>query len=262
MKKGFIFLFVLSLCSINVQAEVINLLDKANGPVKKITIIRTEPAGIQRFQYYWFDTLGRITKMELYCYGKIQQAYQRQYPVDGVYMQYDYDENGLIKGKFSRTELDSLGNPIQLKRFRDGKCTFRDSTVYNELGLEVEHYYTNDDSLHLVYTCEYDEQGKLIKKQYTKDNVATSGKITTYMYKYKTNGNYIRTRYVNNKKTKKEKYIFSKTGQLLRVKGRDDDEKFSKFDQYNNWTLCTDKFNLMNAPMVGIYERVIEYYED
>ena len=82
------------------------------------------------------------------------------------------------------------------------------------------------------------------------------------MYKYKTNGNYIRTRYVNNKKTKKEKYIFSKTGQLLRVKGRDDDEKFSKFDQYNNWTLCTDKFNLMNAPMVGIYERVIEYYED
>ena len=266
MKKLILSFLFVAFCVGYVSARsVLPYTEEISGPVKKMTVIRNEPAG-QVVEVYLYDSIGRLTEymhrindneeyLTLYP-PTPPMGYIRQYNMNNTYIDYNYNDKGLITGFFTYTQCDSCGHILYSKRYKDGEMKHMDSTVYNEKGLKIEYYVTRDSILTLHHRCAYDLLGRLSAKY---NNFW--GKESVYTYKYAANGDYIEN-YSNNKGEKwSKKYTFNKQGQLVKIKGDDEDSRFSKFDEYGNWTLwkCTEDH--ATGRFTTISERTFEYYK-
>ena len=58
-----------------------------------------------------------------------------------------------------------------------------------------------------------------------------------------------------------KKYTFNEQGQLVKIKGGDEESRFSDFDEYGNWKLwkCTEDHAI--GRFTTIIERTFEYYK-
>lgn len=251
-----IIIFTFYVCVTGAFADIATYTEKFNGPVKKMTVTSVQ-AGSPRVWIYWYDSIGRLTEKVVYMDGFIQHGFLRQYTINNVYMDYDYNEKGVIKGSFTQTQLDSLGHKLQSKIYKEGKLWRADSIVYNAQGNEIECYTMDDDGiLVLRHTCEYDSLNRLIKKY---NNLR--GNEITFTFEYLDDGNYMEYRTSTNSQKTYKKYIFNKQGQLVRVKGSKENSQFKKFDTYGNWTIWEEMLDAFFGRISYTYERVFEYYE-
>ena len=247
MKKLILpFLFVVFCTGYISARSVLPYTEEFNGPVKKMTVIRNEPAA-QVVEVYCYDSIGRLTDYmhrindnEAYpsSYPPTPPiCFKRQYTINNVYIDYDYNDSGFIKGSYTYTQCDSCGHILYSKSYKDGKIEHMDSTVYNEKGLKAEYYVTRDSILTLHHRCAYDSLGRLSSKY---NNFW--GKESIYSYEYDPNGDYTENYSDNKGKKWSKNYIFNKQGKLIKIEGDGEDSRFSDFDEYGNWTLwkCTE----------------------
>ena len=186
-------------------------------------------------------------------------GFVRQYTINNVYMDYEYNQKGLIKGLFSQIQLDSMGNKVYVRRFKEGKQFRADSVIYNEQGKMVEDYIKEDSIFKLRYRCEYDSLNRLTMRY--NHNYFQGNEFTT-TYEYLPDGNYIE--HTSSKKYGKrpdKKYIYNKQGQLVEIKGKEEHSRFLKIDKYGNWTLWKEVLDIPIGHFVYTYERELEYYE-
>ena len=228
------------------------------GPVKMMSM-SSKQAGTLRVWKYWYDSIGRLTEFALYHDGKIMDdSYVRQYTINNVYMDYYYNQKGLIKGKFKQTQLDSLGNKIYVRFYRDGKLSRVDSIVYNEQGKMIENYIKHDSVFQLRYRCEYDSLNRITMWY----NHNSRGNETTRTYEYLPDGSYVEHESSKDYgKRPDKKYILNNQGQLIEIKGKEEHSRFRKFDKYGNWTVWTEVRNIPIGHFEYTYTREIEYYE-
>lgn len=238
-------------------ASIKDHTENVKGPVKMMTI-SSKQAGTLRVWKYWYDSIGRLTESVVYHDGKIMVGYVRQYTINNVYMDYEYNQQGLIKGSFTQTQLDSLGNKIYVRFYRDGKQSRADSIVYNEQGKMIENYIKQDSVFKLRFRCEYDSLNRLTMR-YCKNTINNE---ITKTYEYLPDGSYIEHESSTDYgKRPDKKYIFNNQGQLIEIKGKEEHSRFRKFDKYGNWTVWTEVLNIPIGHFEYTYTREIEYYE-
>lgn len=247
----------------------VGMNNEVNGPVKKMTIyIRVgdgdmgggimygnEQVGAMAKIVYWYDSIGRLVDEANY-HGDDVRGYVRQYLLNNVYMEYEYNNQGIVKGSFARGQLDSLGNTIFTKRYRDRKQITADSTVYNEQGLKIKYFQSpyKSDSLELRYTYEYDSLGRLSKYyDYSKGEINIS-----YEMIYYPNGSYTERATDKEGKTWNVKYTADKNGNIIKMESTNMSAQYSKFDKYGNWLILK---GVTHKVAKTTTERVIEYYE-
>ena len=257
--KKIILLGVLIFCGIiNLYAMGIkDHTENVKGPVKVMTVTSNQ-TGIVRVWKYWYDSIGRLTESVVYHDGKIMVGYVRQYTINNAYMDYEYNQQGLIKGSFTQTQLDSLGNKISVRFYRDGKLFRVDSIIYNDQGQMVENYLKKDSVFKLRFRCEYDSLHRLTM-HYCKNTINNE---ITKTYEYLPDGSYIEHESSTDYgKRPDKKYIFNNQGQLIEIKGKEEHSRFRKFDKYGNWTVWTEVLNIPIGHFEYTYTREIEYYE-
>lgn len=238
-------------------ASIKDHTENVKGPVKVMTVTSNQ-AGTVRVWKYWYDSIGRLTESVVYHDGKIMVGYVRQYTINNVYMDYEYNQQGLIKGSFTQTQLDSLGNKIYVRFYRDGKLSGADSIVYNEQGKMIENYIKQDSVFKLRFRCEYDSLNRLTMR-YCKNTINNE---ITKTYEYLPDGSYIEHESSTDYgKRPDKKYIFNNQGQLIEIKGKEEHSRFRKFDKYGNWTVWTEVRNIPIGHFEYTYTREIEYYE-
>ncbi len=250
---------MLILCGIvnTYAASIKDHTENVKGPVKVMTVTSNQ-AGTVRVWKYWYDSIGRLTESVVYHDGKIMVGYVRQYTINNVYMDYEYNQQGLIKGSFTQTQLDSLGNKIYVRIYRDGKLSRADSIVYNEQGKMIENYIKHDSVFKLRFRCEYDSLNRLTMR-YCKNTINNE---ITKTYEYLPDGSYIEHESSTDYgKRPDKKYIFNNQGQLIEIKGKEEHSRFRKFDKYGNWTVWTEVRNIPIGHFEYTYTREIEYYE-
>ena len=266
MKKLILsFLFIVFCVGYVSARSVLPYTAETNGPVKKMTVIRNEPAA-QVVEVYYYDSIGRLTDYmhrindnEVYLQNyppTPPTCFKRQYTINNVYIDYYYNDSGLIKVTYTYMQCDSCGHVLYSKRYKEGKLEHMDSTVYNGKGLKTEYYVTRDSILTLHHRCAYDSLGRLSVKY---NNFW--GTESVYTYKYAPNGDYTEN-YSNNKGKKwSKKYTFNEQGKLVKIKGGDEKSRFSDFDEYGNWKLwkCTEDH--ATGRFTVIIERTFEYYK-
>ncbi len=230
------------------------------GPVKKITINKHEPGG-NSVLIYWYDSIGRLAEYAYYDEnGHILEAKVRQYSINNTYMDYHYNDKGIIMGNFERVQMDSMGNILVKKYYLKGKHSYGDSLVYNEQGKVVGNYDWQDGMYKLEEVYEYDSLGML-----SMHLTFFQGKEFKYTIEYLPDGSYIEHHSEKNgKEIRKwdEKYTVNKEGWLIKIKSREKDSRFSGFDKYGNWTFWDDKSDLPIGYFHSTYNRTIEYYEE
>ena len=114
----------------------------------------------------------------------------------------------------------------------------------------------SENSLSLHHKCAHDALGRLSVKY---NNFW--GTESVYTYKYAPNGDYTENYSDNKGKKWSKKYTFNQQGQLVKIKGGDEDSRFSDFDEYGNWKLwkCTEDRGTYH--LITIIERTFEYYK-
>lgn len=284
MKKSItIALLVLGVNSI--CAQDFGELEKVNGPVKQVTIALGAKGGASLFYgegpgtgmktVLWYDSLGRLTERAKYVGDKIEDGFVRQYTINNVCMEYEYDYKGLIKGNFRKIQLDSLGRHISSRRYREGRFYEGDSIVYDAEGRKIEWYDTptEKDSFTLNESYAYDSLGRLSKKSiywpekaFYFDSLNIPREYLNYGAKhictmeYLPNGNYIEHHVVKDGKKWKVKYIVKK-GRLVRKEDKDGSATYSDFDQYGNWRKMQGTSDSFYFSMSMTTKREIEYYK-
>ena len=153
---------MLILCGIvnTYAASIKDHTENVKGPVKMMTM-SSKQAGTLRVWKYWYDSIGRLTECAIYHDGTVMEGKVRQYTINNVYMDYYYNQKGLIKGEFKQTQLDSMGNDIYIRHFKEGKQFRADSIIYNEHGKMIENYIKKDSVFQLRYRCEYDSLNRI-----------------------------------------------------------------------------------------------------
>ena len=255
MKKILLFCFCLMcvenvLSTPNFKTTHIGL----KGPVKKM-VVESNISGHSFTWEYCFDTTGRLTKQFYYVKRKLSSGYMYQYIDNNMRIDSEYNSKGLIEGVYRRVQLDSLGNEICSKRYKNGEIYYADSTVYNTEGKEIEHYRMTDGKLTLRYTCKYDSLGRISAKLYADDD------STKKIYEYSRDGSYMLFLYRGSEVEWYKKHVFNSDGLLVVIRGATEYTTFSDFDKYNNWTSCQSVNNWKFGKSEGIYKRTIEYYE-
>ena len=135
MKRILLLLFFSGLLVNNIFAVHDMAGENVNGPVKQLTEqhFKNNNNTVSGESILWYDEKGRVTE-EVWRFGGLVNGIVSQYLLNNVRMDYSYDNDGLVKGSFSRNQLDSMGNCISSQRYREGKIFSADSTVYNERG--------------------------------------------------------------------------------------------------------------------------------
>lgn len=257
MRQSLIVILLMVMCTNYLAAEPLTTyITDVRGSVKKITVT-CDQVGMLRIWKYHYDSIGKLTEFTLLHDGKIEEGYARQYTINNVYIDYFYNAHGLIKGNFRYVQTDSLGHFLYSKYYKEGLLFSSDSAVYNEQGLEIEHYYIRRDEVPaLQYSCEYDSIGRLIRKFNN-----WRGDELTWTYEYLPNGDYIE--HFSNIRGQKpdKKYIHDENGQLVEIKGKEEHSHFTRFDKYGNWTIWRAIHNWPIGHYEYIYKRTIEYYK-
>lgn len=264
-----LFLVVLAVHAVHVSAQDYPMINSFKGPVKQATITMQRDNGDANLYYggtsgarsktvCWYDSIGRLLEEANYMDDEVQRGYVCQYTINNVYMQYNYDANGVIQGSFARFQLDSLGNLLESKRYEDGKFLCGDSTVYDADGRKIEFYETHIKSkkLMLRYIYVYDSIGRLCK---VSDLFHGTGHV--YTIEYFPNGSYTQHHIDNKGKKWDIKFILDKKGQLTRMESSNMSCRYSHFDKYGNWLQLISTNNTPVGQFTTITERVIEYYE-
>ena len=240
--------------------------EELKGPVKKVTSILSldntsyslyygEQSGGTGKKISWYDSRGQLIEEADYIGDNLQNGYVRQYTINNVYMEYEYDKNGIIKGAFAQVQSDSLGHQLFSRRYKEGKLIYADSTVYDTLGRMIEYYETpykkGLEFLVLKSTYEYDSIGRLAKVKNIRDS-------NNYTIEYFPNGNY--TEHHINKYGKQwdREYIVNDKGQVKKINEPNMHVRYIKFDKYGNW-LRMQSTAYHTATVTT--ERTIEYYE-
>ena len=252
MKRIFIVIVMVGLIIDSIYAKKLtDYTENVKGPVKTMTV--TSEQGSIRVWKYWYDSIGRLNEFAYYDYVKLEQGFVRQYTINNVYIDYNYDKNGIIKGSFKQTQLDSLGNKICVKYYVDGKLSSTDSIVYNAHGKEIESYNIREGRCNLRHRCEYDSLDRL---------TLWSNDVRERTYEYLSDGNYIEHELsTKHGKRPDKKYIYNEQGQLIKIKGKEEHSRFLKFDKYGNWTVWEEVEDIPIGHFEFTYKREIEYYD-
>lgn len=254
MKQLLIVISLMITCANYASANLLTVIREVQGPVKKM-VITCNQAGTLRTWVFHYDSIGRLTEFALLHDGKIEEGYVRQYTINNVYVDYYYNANGIIKGNYRYVQTDSLDHVLYSKYYKEGILFSSDSTIYNEKRLEIEHYVKNDKEFVLQYSCEYDSIGRLIKRFNN-----WRGDELTWTFEYLSNGDYIEHFSDIRGRKSDKKYIHNESGQLVEIKGKEEHSRFTKFDQYGNWTLWRAIHKWPIGKYEYIYKRTIEYY--
>ena len=246
----------------------VGMNNEVNGPVKKMTIFISVGDGTDGGLTYgnkqvgpmakivcWYDSIGRLLDEANY-HGEDVTGYVRQYLMNNVYMEYEYNNQGIVKGSFARGQLDSLGNTISTKRYRDRELISADSTVYDKQGHKVKYYDTpyKSDTLVIKNTYEYDSLGRLSKYyDYSKGEISISREVVYYP-----NGSYTERTTDRNGKVWEKIYIADKKGNIVKIEEPNRSAQYSKFDRYGNWLILR---GVTHKVAKTTTERIIEYYE-
>ncbi|MBQ4507530.1 MAG: hypothetical protein II970_01350 [Paludibacteraceae bacterium] len=240
------------------------------GPVKIITetlhidnnnvsLHYGEQPGGQAKIISWYDSIGRLAERANYINEVLVDGYVRQYTINNVCMEYNYDKTGLIKGSFTQIQMDSVGNHIFSRNYKDGKLFHADSTAYNAQGLKSADYETlfKADTLVLSYTYEYDSLGRVSK-------VTDMRSLHYYTIEYYPNSNYTEHHFDKNGKKWDCKYIVNNKGQVINKQDPNLRVQYSNFDKYGNWLKMKGSTNTQSPLgwITTITERTIEYYEN
>lgn len=284
MKRILLLLFFPGLLVNNIFAVHDMGGENVNGPVKKLTEqhFKNNNNTVSGESILWYDEKGRVTE-EVWRFGGLVNGIVSQYLLNNVRMDYSYDNDGLVKGSFSRNQLDSMGNCISSQRYREGKIFSADSTVYNERGQKIEYYEYPDkaDTLVLKNKYEYDSLGRLIKEyryryisseEYSElsreFNINPEDfRESVETIEYFPNGNYTKHFFSIdihlNKKKDETKYIVNKKGLVTKIINHIGQTQFSyqNFDKYGNWLKKTETTTGYPINSTKTIERVIEYYE-
>lgn len=265
--RKYIIMIVLTMCCFNIYAWDDLSEASLKGPVKKVTetfylesnthsLYYGQQPGGKATQICWYDSEGRLTEKANYINGNIEDGYVRQYTINNVCMEYNYDAKGLIKGTFAYMQLDSDGHKLSTRRYKNGHVIAADSTVYDAEGHQIKCYESlfGNDSLILRYTYKYDSIGRISRYYET-----WAGTEKVCVYEYFPNGSY--TEHVADNKGKKwdRKYTLDNKGQQIKYEDKTVRIRYSNFDKYGNWLKSRNSYT--NNAAVVIYERVIEYYE-
>ena len=255
----------------------------AKGPVKKLTIITQSMSdnenvvikssssnktlgttytsdGRQLLQdnkeILWCDSIGHVLEEVKYVGLNMPRGFVYQYITDKTAMAYEYDENGLIKGSFKQLVYNTLGKLELIKRYKDAVCQSGDSIIYNAQGQKLMQFRMNSKTKEwaLSQIFEYDSLGRTSK-------VWDGG--ATYTIEYRSDGSY--TEYHTGTKGEKweRKITVNKKGQIIKIKDRNEQIRFSKFDKHGNWLLRESIQDTSSklGNIITTIEREIEYYE-
>lgn len=253
----------------HVFAEDSMSFETVKGPVKQVTVTigmennnaslfyGDQPGGCMKI-ISWYDSIGRLTEQANYIGNQLQDGFVRQYTINNVYMEYNYDTQGLIKGSFAQVQLDSTGLLISTKRYKDGKLICADSAIYDTQGNKIAFYETpfKKDTLALRYTYEYDSIGRLYKESDCQDGIY-------YTIEYLSNGNYIEHHVNKDGTTWEWKHMVDKNGILVKSESHNMRLRYSKFDKYGNWLQLKSSTNT-HSPIGWVtsnIERIIDYYK-
>lgn len=260
MKKLLIYaLSFFAIESLNAQFVDDILTDAINGPVKKITIIihqNNDPTE-QEKTIAWFDSIGRIIKLEEYGDGCLEIGYKYQYTDSNVCWRYTYKKSGLIRHTYCKIYLNTKGQKIASHEYYNNNLTNVDSIVYDAQGRMVKtfvsEYKERRPSLVCIYA--YDQKGRLIEGRDVKAQ-------NSYTITYLPNGNYIK-QYYDKAEQYTETYIVNKEGALIRKTSDDKDVNYSLFDQYGNWRKRNVSINTHSCQgkLRSTTTRKIEYYK-
>ena len=284
MKRILLLLFFPGLLVNNIFAVHDMGGENVNGPVKQLTEqhFKNNNNTVSGESILWYDEKGRVTE-EVWRFGVLVNGIVSQYLLNNVRMDYSYDNDGLVKGSFSRNQLDSMGNSISSQKYREGEIFSADSTVYNERGQKIEYYEYPDkaDTLVLKNKYEYDSLGRLIKEyryryispeEYSElsreFNINPEDfRESVETIEYFPNGNYTKHFFSIdihlNKKKDETKYIVNKKGLVTKIINHIGQTQFSyqNFDKYGNWLKKTETTTGYPINSTKTIERVIEYYE-
>ncbi len=285
MKKVFIFIVIVA-CAVKVNAEGEEFSDNLKGPVKQVTISLKGHGGFSLFYgsspstgmktIMWYDSIGRLSERAMYEGDKLDHGYIRQYTINGVCMEYEYDNKGIVKGNYCVIRMDSLGRQICSRRYREGLFSQGDSTVYDVDGRKIEKYdtYAEKDSFKLCESYAYDSIGRLSKvckywpeKAFYFDSLKipreylNCGVKHMYTIEYFPNGNYTEHHVVKDGKKWDVKYTVDKDGRLIKKEEKENQATFRNYDKYGNWLKMTGTMNSSFGSFSSTTVRVIEYYE-
>lgn len=254
--RKILFSVIACLCVSHISAGILTYIEDVSGPVKKIKVTSNQ-LGMLRDWVYWYDSAGRLTEFANYHDGKHEEGscYVRQYTSNNEYTDYYYDANGIIAGSYRITYLDSIGNKLYSKRYKNDELWHMDSIVYNEHGKEIEYYSMHDGVLSLRYTYEYDSLGRMSVKHFV-----TLGDNAKDTYEYLSNGDYIKYHFDKNGKKSYLKYLFNAQGHIIKTVGSYEKSRFEKLDSYGNWTIWKESLDIPIGHYEYTYERKIEYY--
>lgn len=180
----------------------------------------------QCLTYTEYNSKGEIRDMEEFVYdakGK-EIEHTRKYGIDlrdFIYFKYTYDENGILKEKEYRNDLnsyktiyDTAGNEIENFYYnKSGKLTGHIVRTYNKKNnlAETERYDKNGELTgRTVYT--YNKKGALTEeKEYDKDGKKTQNIKT---YKYDKDGNEIFSSEYWGGLVRDNEYVYNADGKL------------------------------------------------
>lgn len=245
--------------SLNAQFVDDIITDAINGPVKKATIIirqNNDPTD-QEKTIVWFDSIGRIIKLEEYGEEGLGIGYKYQYTDSNVCWRYTYKKSGLIKHAYCKIYLNTTGQKVASYEYYNNNLTNVDSIVYDTQGRIEKTFVGEYKERHPSLTCiyAYDQKGRLTEERNVK---AQNG----YTVTYQPNGNYTK-QYYGEDGQYTETYIVNNDGLLIRKTSAENEVNYSQFDQYDNWLKRNASITTHSylGKLGSTTTRKIEYYK-
>lgn len=264
IKVKYLSVFILCISVAYIYAADETIINYAKGPVKQIIVTKKIEKNSNRYhdvkvrkQVYWYDSIGRLVEETVFANDMLKYGHVRQYTINNICIEYEYNQVGIVKGNFCQIRMDSTGNQISTKQYIGGKLFLSDSTVYNESGQKIKYYETpsKQNTLALRYTYEYDTYGRLIN---VRDFLYSQGTIVCHV-EYLPNGNF--TEFHSDVEGEKweNKYFVNEEKLIIEVhQGHSQRIIYSNFDKYGNWLKSEKKSYDTGTTIV---ERIVEYYE-
>lgn len=128
----------------------------------------------------------RIISEEYYNYGELVKYCLYEYDSKGIQKKQEYNQDGIVDGKYTVNEFDSNGNLIKESHYENGEMNYTCVHEYDSNGNKTSSQTEYADGSMRKCVREYGEEGRIYKETtYNAD-----GSVWLYeVYEYDTNGN-------------------------------------------------------------------------